>query len=259
MEVWPSFCAVCGQRIDREDNFCRRCGRALSKEPLESDAVIPASPAPVEPVVKEVARPAEPVVEAAPVERFGSGTASLFAEPVRDEAPRDPEPLPASPESTPTAGEALPAVSSLETPYRVSPAPRKPRLPVLEILVVILLAGGAGIAVWMVRSSVPAKQAASASQVEVTITPARAQVVAGKACDLSATVSGSDDVQVAWSVREGDAGGRIINRGARAENGAVSLQAVYVAPKMPGTYHVVATSNADPDKSAEAEMVVIKH
>lgn len=239
MEVWASFCATCGQRIDREDNFCRKCGAALPKEPLESDAVMPSAVTNREAAEEQVSATADtekPSPENVPVSSFGSGTSSLFAAPVRSSAPAE-----------------------LETPYIVSPAPRRSRLPVLEILIVILLAVGAGVAVWMVRSSVPPKHAASAPDIEVAITPASAKVVAGKACDLAASVSGADDVQVSWSVREGDAGGRIINRGARAENGTVSLQAVYVAPKTPGTYHAVATSNADPSKSGEAEITVVRH
>ncbi|MGC2108664.1 MAG: zinc-ribbon domain-containing protein [Candidatus Korobacteraceae bacterium] len=238
MEVWASFCATCGQRIDREDNFCRKCGSPLPKEPLESDAVMPSPPPKLEAVEEQLAPAAEaekPFPENMPLGTFGSGTSSLFGSPARTSAPAE-----------------------LETPYRVSPAPRKARLPVLEILIVILLTVGAGVAVWMVRSSVPPKNAAPASEIEVTVTPATAKVVAGKACDLAASVSGADDVQVSWSVREGDAGGRVINRGAHAENGTVSLQAVYVAPKTPGTYHVVATSNADPSKSGEAEITVVR-
>ena len=133
---------------------------------------------------------------------------------------------------------------------------RKSRLPVLEILIAALLIIGAVIAVWLTRSSLPHKVAAPASAVEVTITPESARVVAGKACDLSASVSGTDDAEVDWSVVEGEEGGRVINRGAKAGAGEVSLQAVYVAPKTPGTYHVQATSKADRQKSATAEITV---
>ncbi len=135
--------------------------------------------------------------------------------------------------------------------------PRKKRLPILEILVVVLLLIGAGAAVWMLRSSLPARKApAATSNVEVTITPMSAQATPGHAVDFAAQVTGTDDTEVNWSVQEGDTGGRMINRGAKADNGQVSLLAVYVAPNTPGTYHVVATSKADPQQSAEGEVTV---
>jgi chitinase len=129
-------------------------------------------------------------------------------------------------------------------------------LPVLEILIVVLLLGGAGAAVWILHSSLPGKSTAPASNVEVTISPASAQVVAGKAFDFSATVAGAENVEVTWSVQEGDSGGRVVSRGARAQGGAVSSMAVYIAPDTPGTYHLLATSRADSKKSASAEITV---
>src|ERR1700682_4417472 len=47
-----------------------------------------------------------------------------------------------------------------------------------------------------------------------------------------------------WSVAEGSAGG------------TVDGDAVYTAPNAAGTYHVTATSHADPSKSATAEVTV---
>jgi hypothetical protein len=133
---------------------------------------------------------------------------------------------------------------------------KKVRLPVLEILVAILLLGGAGFAVWMLRSSLPGKSLVPASSVEVTISPSSAEVVAGNGFDFSASVTGTDDAEVTWSVQEGDVGGRVVTRGAKASTGKVSLLAVYIAPSSPGTYHLLATSKADPRKSASAEITV---
>ena len=135
---------------------------------------------------------------------------------------------------------------------------RKSRLPVLEILVIVLLLAGAGAAVWILRSSLPSKTTAATSSVVVTIAPESAHVVVGKAFDFSATVSGTDDTQVRWKVEEGDAGGRVVNRGAKAAGGTVSSLAVYIAPRTPGTYHLLATSKADPRESASAEVTVTK-
>ena len=135
---------------------------------------------------------------------------------------------------------------------------RKSRLPVLEILVIVLLVAGAGAAVWILRSSLPGKTTAAPSSVIVAIVPASARVVAGKAFDFSATVSGTDDAQVIWTVEEGVAGGRVVNRGAKADGGTVSSLGVYIAPRTPGIYHLMATSKADPRESASAEVTVTK-
>jgi hypothetical protein len=133
---------------------------------------------------------------------------------------------------------------------------KKTKLPVLEILVAILLLGGAVFAIWMLRSSLPGKSLVPASNVEVSISPSSAEVAAGNGFDFSASVTGTDDADVTWSVQEGDAGGRVVTRGAKAGTGNVSVLAVYVAPKSPGTYHLLATSKADPRKSASAEITV---
>ena len=132
--------------------------------------------------------------------------------------------------------------------------PRRRRLPVLEILVAVILIVGAGFAVWMMRSSLPGKTVAA--NVAVTIDPAKATVVAGHGVDFAATVTGSDNIDVDWSVQEGSDGGRIVPRGAKARDGAVASLAVYMAPKAPGTYHLIATSKANPDKSATARITV---
>ena len=131
---------------------------------------------------------------------------------------------------------------------------RKSRPPVREVVIVLFLAG-AGIAVWMLRSSLR-KFAAAPLPVVVTISPASAQVVVGKTFDFSATVSGTDDTQVIWSVQEGDAGGRVVTRGDKAEGVTRLSMATYIAPRTPGTYHLVATSKTDPRKSASAEVTV---
>jgi hypothetical protein len=61
---------------------------------------------------------------------------------------------------------------------------------------------------------------------------------------LRATVTGATDTSVTWSVQEGAAGGTITSAG------------VYTAPTSEGTYHAVATSRADPARSAVATLTV---
>jgi hypothetical protein len=80
--------------------------------------------------------------------------------------------------------------------------------------------------------------------VAVTITPGTATVNACQNLTLSATVSGSSNTSLTWSVAE-------------AAGGTVS-GGVYTAPSSAGTYHVIATSQADPTKSATATLTAVE-
>jgi hypothetical protein len=78
----------------------------------------------------------------------------------------------------------------------------------------------------------------------VTVTPSPA---AGDACTtiaFTASVTGATDRSVTWSVQEGAAGGTITTAG------------VYTLPADAGTWHVVATSRADPTKKAIVSVTV---
>ncbi|NOK00462.1 MULTISPECIES: glycosyl hydrolase family 18 protein [Myxococcus] len=80
--------------------------------------------------------------------------------------------------------------------------------------------------------------------VEVAINPSSATVPAGGTQAFTATVTGSTNTAVTWSVQEGAAGGTITQAG------------LYTAPSTAGTYRVVATSQAAPTKSAVATVTV---
>lgn len=80
--------------------------------------------------------------------------------------------------------------------------------------------------------------------VNVQVTPVRALWYPGSSNPFSAMVLGTSDTNVIWSVREGTAGGTITSSG------------VYTAPSTSGTYHVVATSDADQGQSAIATVIV---
>ncbi len=135
---------------------------------------------------------------------------------------------------------------------------RKSLLGVLEIAICVVLVLAVGGAVWMVFSSPHAKSAAPVRTVNVTISPANAEVTAGKVFDFVVTVTGTDDPRVSWAVQEGDAGGRIVTHGSSSNGGQVSSKAVYIAPDKPGTYHLLAVSEADPQKPGAAEIKVTK-
>jgi alpha-tubulin suppressor-like RCC1 family protein len=80
--------------------------------------------------------------------------------------------------------------------------------------------------------------------VSVSISPSVATVPAGGTQQFTATVVGTSNTNVNWSVEEGTAGG------------GVSSSGLYTAPGTAGTYHVVATSQADATKSAVATVTV---
>jgi hypothetical protein len=78
----------------------------------------------------------------------------------------------------------------------------------------------------------------------VTITPATAELLVGTTQVFTATVSGSNDARVTYSVIEGQAGG------------TVSEEGEYLAPAAPGSFRVRATSVANPARFAEAQVTV---
>ncbi|HLL04218.1 MAG TPA: hypothetical protein VK539_26770 [Myxococcaceae bacterium] len=84
----------------------------------------------------------------------------------------------------------------------------------------------------------------SEPSISVTISPRSVSLEAGASAPFAAAVAGTDNKAITWSVREGSAGGR------------VSEQGIYTAPNTVGTYHVVATSVADPSQSATATVTV---
>lgn len=90
----------------------------------------------------------------------------------------------------------------------------------------------------------PASVSPGASQgVEVSVSPRTAQAAPGASIGFSATVTGTADTTVAWTVQE--AGG-----------GSISGVGLYTAPGSTGTYHVVATSHADASVSGSATVTV---
>jgi hypothetical protein len=80
--------------------------------------------------------------------------------------------------------------------------------------------------------------------VSVGVDPPAADVGPGGSMQLKATVAGTPDRTVLWSIREGDAGGQIDGAGH------------YSAPLSTGLFHVVAVSEADPSKFASAAISV---
>ncbi len=84
----------------------------------------------------------------------------------------------------------------------------------------------------------------------VTVSPVTVTLPANGTQQFSATVTGDANTSVTWSVVEANGG--------TASNGGNTggLPGLYAAPTLPGTFHVKATSNADPSKSATATVTV---
>ncbi len=82
------------------------------------------------------------------------------------------------------------------------------------------------------------------SGISVSVSPVAVQVDTGSQTTFTATVNGTTNTAVNWSVVE--AGG-----------GTITSGGVYTAPSAPGTFTVKATSQADPAKSATAEVTVV--
>ncbi|HEX5411148.1 MAG TPA: kelch repeat-containing protein [Terriglobia bacterium] len=81
-------------------------------------------------------------------------------------------------------------------------------------------------------------------QLHVAVNPSAVNLDQGGTQTFTAIVNGSRNGAVNWNVREGPGGGSITGAG------------VYTAPAAAGTYHVIATSQADTTKAAVASIVV---
>jgi hypothetical protein len=92
-------------------------------------------------------------------------------------------------------------------------------------------------------SAVATVTVATPATVAVAVSPATRTLAAGASTTFTASVAGSADTAVAWSVRE-------------ASCGAVTAAGVYTAPSAAAACHVVATSHADPTKTASATVTV---
>jgi hypothetical protein len=217
-------CPNCDQPVQAGDSFCAHCGARVEAPPPQSIPVPLNYSAPEEPTPRDEAR--------------DNVSYSIVGTPLHGtETEDEPEPKP--------------------KPVR-PPGPRRSGMSVLLMILIGLFVLGIVVAIWIMHSSLPGTAAASsAGAVTITVTPPTAQVAAGNALDFSAKVTGADNGDVLWRVEEGEAGGRVVRRGAQAAGGNVAVLSVYIAPSRAGTYHLVATSAADHKKSATAEITVV--
>ncbi|KAA6462016.1 hypothetical protein DYQ86_10325 [Acidobacteria bacterium AB60] len=80
----------------------------------------------------------------------------------------------------------------------------------------------------------------SRAPVGISVTPGTSALTVGQTQTFTATVTNTSNSGVTWTIQEGSAGGSISSNG------------LYTAPMKAGSYHVVATSVADPSKSTSA-------
>ncbi len=92
-------------------------------------------------------------------------------------------------------------------------------------------------------SSSAASLTVNPAVVQISLSPANVTLNMGATQAFSATVTGSSNKTVTWSVVE-------------ADGGSISSSGLYTAPARLGTYHVKATSVADPSRSAQATVIV---
>lgn len=283
------FCTECGQTMADGAKFCAYCGtrRAVPTAGVDAPPTpappVPETPPPAAPqTIRTIRSTAEimpirlqrplpptppPMTEAGPVETDEPELSeSVVPWPTEESAPplfTPPEP-PVVSRSEKTRSTAPPEGAAVPPPERYTSVPfaappgshdsageRRRISPVLIGAVIVALIALAGI-IWMVRSSM--SPSAAAAKVEISIFPTTAKMAAGKSADFKANLTGPPTDQVIWKVDEGDSGGQVQVQ--RASEGANSMYSTYTAPKTPGTYHLVASSTADPTKSATAEITV---
>lgn len=109
---------------------------------------------------------------------------------------------------------------------------------VVIFVVACLLSGCGGTASTTVSSPPPLPV------VGISVTPSSVTLNVGDGQQFTAHVTGTSNTSVTWSVQEGPAGG------------AISTSGFYQAPNSPGTFHVIAASQADTSKTFVATISV---
>jgi hypothetical protein len=218
--------------------FCVRCGQTISQDEFETDASH-----------AESSRTSTTSVAEMP-QRGSNVGRSLF-----DVEPETGNPVNTIEPAQFTSPDEQLVPSSARREPRYVPV-RKDSFPVIELLVAILLVAGAVAAIWIFHSTVQNRGRTQSANVVVNIAPVTVKLRPGKSIEFAATVSGSGDNDVNWSIEEDDAGGRVVPKAARAEAGKISSLVTYTAPKKAGMYHLRASSKSNPESSATAIITV---
>lgn len=138
--------------------------------------------------------------------------------------------------------------------YRATAEPQifeaQPKSSAKAIVVVIIAVAILGVGGWY------GWQYFSRPDVTVSAFPQKTHVAIGGKTSLQASVSGSKDTDVDWTIQEGSKGGQLTVLGSGIVSGQPSSTAIYNAPQNSGTFHVIAASHANPGRSAKIEIVV---
>lgn len=128
------------------------------------------------------------------------------------------------------------------TPWADKEAPMNTRIGALVLLALLVVLTGCG-----------------ANVVSISISPLAANLNQGATQSFTAVITdnhgGTSNSGVNWAVQEGPPGGSIFGV-VEAINGKNTSMGVYTAPSKSGTFHVIATSQADTTKSATATVTV---
>lgn len=108
-------------------------------------------------------------------------------------------------------------------------------LPTLAFLLSACGSGGGGD---------PSPSENAPGSISIQISPNAPTIQTHETLQFTATVTGSNNAAVTWSLSE-------------AEGGSISAEGLYTAPEIPGVFHVVATSQADPSRQEIATVTVV--
>ncbi len=110
----------------------------------------------------------------------------------------------------------------------------------IHLLLIVLMTGGLA----SCGGSQAQQQLQQGPSVVLAVSPSSAEMDQGATQQFAAMVTGTANTAVTWSVQE-------------ANGGSINAAGLYTAPALAGTFHVIATSQADPSKSAAATVVVV--
>lgn len=231
-------CTACGALITTGQKFCLSCGTPVGQAAKPAD-----TQASTVPQVSQAgqSQPQQQVCSAcnAPLSE-GQKFCLACGTPVGQPATSAQIPL-APPPPTDQLYQAPAETQLFQEPTKSSAKT------VVIVVVVLAVLGGGGWYGWKYFTR---------PDVTVNTFPQKTHVAAGGKTSLQANVSGSNDTDIDWTVQEGAKGGSVIGLGSGMIAGQVGARALYNAPQTSGVFHVIATSHANPGRSAKIEIVV---
>ena len=232
-------CSSCGAAITTGQKFCLSCGAPVGQTTKSGDTsartvVETTAPTPPEPEPRLCSTCSAALTEG---QKFCLACGTPVSQPATTSQPAAAVYSAPVPQYRPTA----------EPQIFEAPPPKSSAKTVIIVVVLLAAAGGGGWYAW---------QYFSRPDVTVSAFPQRTHVAIGGKTALQASVSGSKDTDVDWTIQEGNKGGQLNVLGSGIVSGQPASTAIYNAPQTNGTFHVIATSHANPGRSAKIEVVV---